>query len=247
MRKINFALVDNNYLQREITHEMMEEYLQKTSYLYNIRSFASGNELLDEVKRNGLYDVYIMETSMPDAHGIKIAEELRRLGDEGIIVFLTKDIANAYQAFKVRALDYILKPLTKEKLKAAMDNMLLEISRKNLSPIVDIKFKTGLMRVPINNIKYIDIIDRALCFHLKNGENLQTKCLRSNFREELENIMGIIVDMTKFTFAGASCFINIEYIMKVSNGEVLLKTGEQIQVPRTAISTICAAWRKYML
>lgn len=247
MNKINIAIVDSNLMQRSETFEIVEKHLSRTPFKVNIREFDSGPELIREVGERGRYDIYIMEVMMPDMNGILLAKELRSVGDHGIIIYLSQNEKDAYQAFQVKASDYILKSLLREKLAAALDDNLQKIIKEETPPVVEIKSKSGVMRVPVNSITYVDTVDRALCFHMESGRCLKTNCLRGSFKEALERAMDTTELMQGFAVAGVSCLLNLSHIMELSNGAVLLKNGEMVYIPKSAQKSLNNAWEKYML
>lgn len=242
MRKFNIALIDSNLLHRSVTHQLLEEYLRQSRFLASLSEFGSGPELIQEIALSGRYDMYLMEVAMPVMNGITLAEKLRSGGDRGIIIYLTHDIGSAYQAFQVRAADYLLKPIRKERFNQAMDTAFIELNKENVSPVIEVKTKAGLMRVPVDNITYVNVVDRALSFHLLNGTQLQTKCLRSTFQETVEDYIGQTPNMADFIYAGKTLLLNLSYIAELNKGEVTLITGERLSVPKTAISSIRKAW-----
>lgn len=247
MKRINIAIIDNNLIQRNETFEIVESYIRQTPMRASIHEFDSGSELIRDVLQRGRYDIYIMEVMLPDMNGILLAERLRTIGDRGLIIYLSKNEKDAYQAFQVRASDYILKSRIRERLERALDEVLTELIEKRISPVVEIKFKAGIMRVPVDSITYVDSVDRALCFHLKNGEILRTKCVRGTFREAVEQFAEHLLNMSDFVFAGKSNLLNVSYIMTLGKGAVLLKTGECIYIPRSAEDKLHKAWEKYIL
>lgn len=246
MKKINIAIVDSNLMQRTITCEMIRTHLRGRPLCARVQEFDSGLELMKEISRKGRYDIYIMEVSMPEMNGISLGEELRIEGDRGIIIYLSKDTKDAYQAFKVKARDYILKPQLEERLNEALDEIIYELMYTNPSPVIEIKFKTGLMRVPINSITYVDVVDRALCFHMENGRELRGNCIRGTFKEAIEEIMGLLPVLSGFAIAGSTQLLNLSYILELGKGIVHLKTGEEIYIPRSAEKGLLEAWRDYM-
>lgn len=247
MKKINIAIVDGNLMQRSETFEIVEEHLSRTPFKANIQEFDSGPELIRDVGERGQYDIYIMEVMMPDMNGILLAKELRSGGDPGIIIYLSQNEKDAYQAFQVKASDYILKSLLREKLASALDDNLQKLIREDTSPVVEIKFKSGIMRVPVNSITYVDTVDRALCFHMESGRCLKTNCLRGSFRKALERATDAAELMRGFAVVGTSCLLNLSYIMELGKGTVTLKNGERVYIPQNAHKSLNSAWEKYML
>lgn len=245
MEKINIAIIDSNLIQRNETCTMVEEYIRGRPLRVEVTEFDSGTALIREISRRGQYDIYIIEVMMPDMNGIHLARELRSSGDRGEIIYLSKNQSDAYYAFQVKASGFVLKPLMKERLSQVLDEIFSELIKTQIYPVVDIKFKTGLMRVPMNSITYVDIVDRALCFHMENGACFKTSCVRGSFREELGSISGHLLDVASFVFAGRAHLLNISYIMTLGKGMVLLKTGEQVYIPRSAEEGLQRAWEQF--
>lgn len=247
MEKIKIALVDNNHLEREETRILLENYFNRMPYRVKLREFASAMELRKDVTERGQHDIYIMEISMPDINGIRLAQELQSLGSMGAIIFLTRSIGDAIKAFEVRASDYVLKPLDERKRKRLIESLEIEICKAIKSPSVEIKLKEGYMRVPIDDITHVDVVDRALCFHLKNGRRLLTRCLRGTFKEDLERAVGMAMNLTGFIFAGKSSLLNLAYIMAMNHDRILLKNGDEVIVPKNSCRDVYQAWQEYQL
>ena len=247
MRRYNIALIDSNLLHRSITHQLLEEYLKQSRFMASLSEFGSGPELIQEITLSGQYDIYLMEVAMPTMNGITLAQQLRSNGDRGIIIYLTYDIGSAYLAFQVRAADYLLKPIQSERFKQAMDAAFIELNRENVSPVIELKTKAGLMRVPVDNITYVNVVGRALCFHLINGTQLQTTCLRNTFQRAVEDYIGQTTNMADFIYAGKSQLLNLSYIAELSKNEVTLITGEKLSVPKSAIPSIRKAWLSHKI
>ena len=75
-----------------------------------VKILQNGRETLDYVRSGTEVDVCFLDILMPDMTGVVLADQLRREGFAGEIVFLTASNDYAYQAFRVNAFDYLLKP-----------------------------------------------------------------------------------------------------------------------------------------
>ena len=122
MRSI--AICDDNFIQRDIVMDMVEDISNENHWSATISTFESGDELLRSVEKNGRFDLYILDMIMEDMKGIELAKKLREKGDKGAIVFLTVTNAFEKQINDIDALDYIIKPLTKEKLKSVFSKFI---------------------------------------------------------------------------------------------------------------------------
>jgi DNA-binding LytR/AlgR family response regulator len=68
----------------------------------------------------GRYDALFLDVAMPEIEGMALARLLRRFSDPPAVVFLTGHPDAAVEAFEVQALDFLVKPVTRERLEAAL-------------------------------------------------------------------------------------------------------------------------------
>ncbi len=62
-------------------------------------------------------DLAFLDIELPDMRGIELAEELRKIKPDLVIVFITAHQEYSLEAFKLYAFDYILKPIDYERVK----------------------------------------------------------------------------------------------------------------------------------
>ena len=65
-------------------------------------------------------DVVLMDIRMPEMDGMEAAEHLSKIDNPPAIIFCTAYDEHALQAFRVHAVDYLLKPVSADDLKTAM-------------------------------------------------------------------------------------------------------------------------------
>jgi len=80
---------------------------------------ASGTAAL-ELLSQAAADVVLLDIRMPEMDGIEVAQHLRQLEHPPAVVFTTAYDDYAIRAFEVHAVDYLLKPIRLERLKAAL-------------------------------------------------------------------------------------------------------------------------------
>ena len=68
----------------------------------------------------GTFDMLLLDVRMPEIEGIELARLLRRFDDPPEVVFLTGHADAAVEAFEVEALDFLVKPVTRDRLDAAL-------------------------------------------------------------------------------------------------------------------------------
>ncbi|GGG22286.1 response regulator [Paenibacillus abyssi] len=69
-------------------------------------------------------DIIFLDIEMPNANGIEVAERLSQYGMDADIVFVTAYNQYALDAFNVHALDYVLKPVERDRLRRTIEMIL---------------------------------------------------------------------------------------------------------------------------
>ena len=68
-------------------------------------------------------DVLLLDIHMPGRDGLRLAAELSALPRRPALIFVTAHAEHALQAFELQALDYLTKPVRKERLLAALQRV----------------------------------------------------------------------------------------------------------------------------
>lgn len=85
--------------------------------------FETGEQLLDYLKENHL-DAVFLDIEMPVVNGLQLSEQIQNLNENIDIIFVTAFNQYAVEAFELQALDYILKPLTEDRLAKSVNRLL---------------------------------------------------------------------------------------------------------------------------
>jgi len=82
-------------------------------------SAESGLKLLSSIPA----DVVLLDIGMPGLDGVTLAKQLNEKGSGPYIIFVTAYSEFAVEAFELAASDYLLKPVARERLSAALDKV----------------------------------------------------------------------------------------------------------------------------
>jgi two-component SAPR family response regulator len=111
-------IVDNE----EPAINVLKILLEKTGQVTVIDSFLSAADALAGLKKVKP-DVAFLDIEMPETNGLELAENILATGDVEII-FVTAYDQYALNAFRVNALDYLLKPLSYEDVEQTVARLL---------------------------------------------------------------------------------------------------------------------------
>lgn len=112
---LRIAAVDDEYH----VLERFERMLTGEADIELCGLFETGDALLKYLENDSL-DAVFLDIEMPGLSGLELAEHIMDLNVDTQIIFLTAYNQYAIEAFEVHALDYILKPLTEERLKKTL-------------------------------------------------------------------------------------------------------------------------------
>ncbi len=121
-------LADDEQIERMALAKRLRKHFGDS---LEIHEAADGAHAL-EVFREESSQIVIMDISMPEMDGVTAAEQIRRMDEDCIIIFLTAydDFAYAKRAIVIRALDYLLKPCEDEELAAVMEEAMRLTDRR---------------------------------------------------------------------------------------------------------------------
>ena len=235
---ISIAVLDANPSQRNETLRMVDAYVGKRHLDANVDSYKSWSNMLAAVDHHISYNIYILETSLPETSGFFIARELRARDKRCKIIYYTENRAAAVQAFEVRADNYLLKPSSTEKFDKALDSAIADVENQQRSELITVKINTGYVHLLTDEIAYVNIVKRALCYHMRDGSIVRGLILRGPFRNAVANLNSLPM----FRMIGASLLVNLDLVQVMSRTSILFNHGEWIMPPREAFSDLYQSW-----
>ena len=180
---------------------------------------------------------------------------LELIDDPPAVIFVTAFDAYAVKAFEVHALDYLMKPYSRERLRLAVDKF--KNSRQLGLPVYDnvrytgpdsellqrVVVKTGnrIEVIPVREILFLAAEDDYVAIHTVKGKFLKLKALKK-FEEML--------DPAYFVRVHRSFIVNLNEVSRIENYEktkqyLWLKSGVQIPVSKKGSQRLKEAFDRY--
>jgi two-component system LytT family response regulator len=119
MTKLKAIIIDDSPQARKLLLMMLEEYTKDLEVIAEAEQAAQG---LDLIKKH-LPDVIFLDIEMPGKSGIQLAEQLLIEKINPAIVFTTAYNDYALKAFRLSAIDYLLKPINEKHLQEAIEKI----------------------------------------------------------------------------------------------------------------------------
>ncbi len=116
---IRIVVADDEPIEKAVVKKILEEAFGAAVEVYPA---CNGREAVD-LWREKKCNIAVLDISMPGINGLEAAEIIRKDDEDCVIVFLTAfdEFDYAQKAIRVRALDYLLKPVSEKELVAVLE------------------------------------------------------------------------------------------------------------------------------
>ncbi|THU34887.1 response regulator transcription factor [Niastella caeni] len=187
-------------------------------------------------------DLIFLDVKMPGMSGFEMLEMIGQLNFQ--IIFTTAHDEFAVRAFRVSAVDYLLKPIPSEELVSAVNKAagLMQGKKNDHKAIANLLHNAGLpheqQRIAIPNRSGYDFIYINDILYCK-AEGAYTNIVLKDKKLLLSRSLGETVQMLPvalFERAHHSLLVNIQHITSYSKADgyiIVMTNGDQLNVSRT--------------
>ncbi len=169
-KTISCIIVDDEPIAREI----LENHLQKIAIINIVATCKNAIEAFNAINSNKV-DVIFLDINMPEISGLSFAKSINK---NIKIIFTTAYREYAVDGFDLKAVDYLLKPISFERLLQAVNKFLDEtISINNdeneevsndKSDFIFVRSDRKMVKINFDDINYIESLGDYLKIHLPN-------------------------------------------------------------------------------
>jgi two-component system LytT family response regulator len=237
MKKI--LIIDDEPLARAL----VKEYLEGREGVEVVGECDNGFEAIKSVMKLKP-DLLLLDVQMPKISGFEMLEVLE---DRPDVIFATAFDEYAIRAFEQNAVDYLLKPFSKERFDAAIDKWLKQKGRlapeEKVNEIVTtpmagspsnnrivVRNNSEITIVPVSEVIYIEAFDDYVKIFTKDNFFLKKKTM--NYYEDS-------LDPALFFRTHRSFIVKLQQLSRIVPMEknsyvVLLKGGKKVPLSRTS-------------
>jgi two-component system, LytTR family, response regulator len=231
MKKV--AVIDDEAAGRTLIKQYLTEYP-------NLIVVGEANNGVDAIKIINEFkpDLIFLDIQMPGLTGFEILEHLEEIPQ---IIFSTAYDKYALQAFDVHAVDYLLKPYTRERFKHAVQRIRNEEQPNPVQPLAEsllinsthyperilVQIGQKLINIAVTDIVWIEADGDYARLITLNGKYL------SNYGI---SVLEAKLNPNSFIRVHRSSLINLKYIKEVqkypSNYDVIMQNNDVVRVSR---------------
>lgn len=234
---MHFAICDDNIDDLCRITALVENYRKQRVSSITYDTFHCATELLDAMNKQQ-FDLLLIDILMPGLTGMEVAREIRQWDATIPIIFLTSSREFAVESYRVSAENYILKPVQAEEIFHVLDKLLTKMSKGEAY----LALKTGdsLVRLPLSEIVYVEVLNRKVQFTLVSGEVKDSYGYLVDFEKDL------LLDAS-FLKPHRSYIVNLRQVTALDKSGFVMITGQIVPVARELFVQAKTAYMKYLL
>ena len=126
---MKIAICDDEVAVSEVTKSLLQQWAIHQSISLSVHCYENGDDLI-LAQKSECFDLIFLDVLMPLLNGIDTAKELRRQNQNVPIIFLTSSKEFAFDSYEVKALQYLLKPVSPNQLWSIMDDFIALIKNQ---------------------------------------------------------------------------------------------------------------------
>jgi DNA-binding LytR/AlgR family response regulator len=211
---VKVAIVEDEALYHEQLEAFLTQFKAEKDQPLEWSIYTDGDQFMDQYQSQ--FDIILLDIQMPLMDGMTVAEEIRKIDQHVIIIFITNMTQYAIKGYAVDALDYVLKPINyfafKERLQKALERLEYKKSR-----FITVKVKGGMARLDLKDLYYIESQGHQLLFHTKDGL-IESSGAIKHYEQEL------LAD--GFYRIHKGFIVNLNYVQGINDPFVVMKTTE---------------------
>jgi len=180
---MKILIVDDETLARERLGELITELDSDISF----SQAENGLQALETIQKEQP-DIVLLDIRMPVMDGLETAQHIADLASPPAVIFTTAYQEHALDAFETNAVDYLLKPIRKQRLQTALQRASV-LNRARVSELrdADASIRTHLSAVvhgniqlvPVEKIRYLKADQKYVTASWPGGELLLDESLKS--------------------------------------------------------------------
>ena len=237
---LQIAVCDDNIDELSNMVQLIDLYRASRNFNCHYAVFQNGFELVSVLEKGKQFDIYCLDIIMPGFTGIDVAKEIRTFDKTAPILFFTSSPEFAFESYSVKAINYVLKPISKEKLFFTFDEMLEQIKLEKDEDVVIVKSNEGIQKILISNLAFVEVIGRYVLYHLRSGKVIECT-------EAFSSVCDKLLKYGCFFKPHRSYLVNMQYVDTISNHQVTLQTLSSVPVAQGKAREIKQQYLNYQM
>jgi two-component system LytT family response regulator len=231
MEGFKAIIIDDEEMARTLLNGMLAEYCPTIAVMELCKDLLTGIKAIRKHKP----DLVFLDIEMPGHSGLELLDFFDENEVNFAIIFVTAYNRYAIQAFKLSAVDYLLKPIESDDLIKAVDLFQKQKSKLNMQVLKE-NLTGKSNKIALHNVSSINFIDLDTILYFKadgaytevflnNGKSIMTS-------KSLKHFENILIDNKNFYRCHKSYIVQVKHISEYikSDGGYLKVNSHEVSV-----------------
>lgn len=229
------GICDDDKILCALLEEQFQLLSTELSIKFEIEVWYSGESLEGDLKKGIGLDILFLDIELLQRNGIEVGTFIRdELEDTDThIVYISSKESYAMQLFQIQPLDFLIKPISKEKLKEVLNRSMKR--KKNEESCFEYQKGSQFFRIPIKEILYFMSRDKRILIIKRNGQE--------EFYGKLKKLSEQLP--TGFLMIHQSYIIHQEYVGEYSYENVKMMNGDILSISKPYRKEVRAKIKQY--
>lgn len=234
---LKIAICDDDIVIRKELELIIQDYCEYLQYEYDVSSFCDAETLLKTISTFGNYDIIFLDIRLGRMNGIEAGKIIRNINhDERTkIIFISAIKDYVFDAFDARPLNYILKPINKDKVERELKKT-IDLIEKERGVFI---YKSGHNRLSLylSDIIYFESILRKV------------RIITSSEFTEYYGKMSDLLEMSLHNFIQIhrSYLINADQVYKYTYTSIKMKNGHELSISQNKRTEVMESLTRFSI
>jgi len=216
---MKIIICDDEEKQINELSSLLNEWLQARSLAAQISCYNSAESLLFAYEDDKDIDILLLDIQMGGMDGVSLAKTIRQSDKSVQIIFISGYTEYILDGYDVEALNYLLKPVSQDKLFTILDKALEKLAYNER--VIFINHNGENIRIPLHEIRYLEVLHNYVSIHAD-----ETYTVKKTLKE-IEAELG-----EEFFRTGRSYVVNLRHVRKTTKSEVYMSCGGGVPLSR---------------
>ena len=240
MLMLQVAVCDDNIDELSNMVQLLNLYRTSKNFNCDYAVFLNGFDLISVLEKGKRFDIYCLDIIMPGFTGIDVAKEIRSFDKTAPILFFTSSPEYALDSYSVKAINYVLKPISKEKFFFTFDEMLEQIKAEKNEDVIIVKSNEGIQKIIISNLAFAEVIGRNVLYHMCSGKVIECT-------EAFSSVCDKLLKYGCFIKPHRSYIVNMKYVDIIENHRITLQSLSSVPVAQGKVREIKQQYLNYQM
>lgn len=218
---IRIAVCDDEEIFLNEIERIITKMQDRIEQRIHIETFTTAKSLEFAMDKRESLDILFMDIELGKDNGIEVTEKIKKQYPGLIVIYITSHYECVYDVFKTEPLDFIRKPIDKERLEQCV---LRALDKCYNLDYLKVRYQGGILHIKIKDIMYIYSDKKKL--HICVADNDYT------ITTKLDNIAEVLKEYDEFIRIQKSYLVNFNYVKRYEPQKIILRDDKIFSVSR---------------